>query len=135
MIGLPDDDLGQVVHAIDQEWAMTVDDVVRRRTTLEVRGQATPEVRNSIENMFAPDDPLLVPYRQLKRTFGGDEIALAAYNAGPEMVDRYGGVPPFAETQHYVRSITAPLSPLQARRFRDRFGISVPSTLYSIAYF
>lgn len=33
----------------------------------------------SIENMFAPDDPLLVPYRQLKRTFGGDEIALAAY--------------------------------------------------------
>ncbi|MBL9124078.1 MAG: hypothetical protein JNG90_10635, partial [Planctomycetaceae bacterium] len=33
----------------------------------------------SIENMFAPDDPLLVPYRQLKRTFGGNEIALAAY--------------------------------------------------------
>jgi predicted RND superfamily exporter protein len=33
----------------------------------------------SIENMFAPDDPLLAPYRQLKRTFGGDEIALAAY--------------------------------------------------------
>jgi predicted RND superfamily exporter protein len=34
----------------------------------------------SIENMFAPDDPLLVPYRQLKRTFGGNEIALAAYD-------------------------------------------------------
>ncbi|HEV7225578.1 MAG TPA: hypothetical protein VGN42_22925, partial [Pirellulales bacterium] len=33
----------------------------------------------SIENMFAPDDPLLPPFRQLKRTFGGDEIALAAY--------------------------------------------------------
>lgn len=33
----------------------------------------------SIENMFAPDDPLLVPYRTLKRTFGGNEIALAAY--------------------------------------------------------
>lgn len=33
----------------------------------------------SVENMFAPDDPLLTPYRQLKRTFGGNEIALAAY--------------------------------------------------------
>lgn len=33
----------------------------------------------SIENMFAPDDPLLVPYRQMKRIFGGNEIALAAY--------------------------------------------------------
>ena len=33
----------------------------------------------SIENMFAPDDPLLKPYRQLKRVFAGNEIALAAY--------------------------------------------------------
>lgn len=33
----------------------------------------------SIENMFAPDDPVLGPFRQLKRTFGGDEVALAAY--------------------------------------------------------
>jgi glycerol-3-phosphate dehydrogenase len=42
-----------VVHAIDQEWAITVDDIVRRRTTLEVRGHATPEVRNAIENMLS----------------------------------------------------------------------------------
>lgn len=34
----------------------------------------------SIENMFAPDDPVLEPFRKLKRTFGGDEIALAAYD-------------------------------------------------------
>ncbi|HEV3339429.1 MAG TPA: MMPL family transporter [Pirellulales bacterium] len=33
----------------------------------------------SIENMFAPDDPVLEPFRKLKRTFGGDEVALAAY--------------------------------------------------------
>ena len=30
--------------------------------------------------MFAADDPLLAPYRRLKRTFGGNEIALAAYH-------------------------------------------------------
>jgi glycerol-3-phosphate dehydrogenase len=44
---------GQVLYAIDREWAMTVDDVVRRRTTLEVRGLATPAVRDRIAATLA----------------------------------------------------------------------------------
>lgn len=45
---------------------------------------------------------------QLLRRFEGDlPKTLAAYNAGPEAVDRYGGVPPFAETQAYVRGVLA----------------------------
>jgi soluble lytic murein transglycosylase-like protein len=44
---------------------------------------------------------------QLDR-FGGDVArALAAYNAGPGAVQRYGGVPPYAETQNYVRAVQA----------------------------
>ena len=44
---------GQVFHAIDREWAMTADDVVRRRTTLAVRGLSTPEVRERIAATLA----------------------------------------------------------------------------------
>ncbi|HWV86151.1 MAG TPA: lytic transglycosylase domain-containing protein [Capillimicrobium sp.] len=44
--------------------------------------------------------------RQQLDAFGGDETkALAAYNAGPGAVSRYGGVPPYAETQQYVQRV------------------------------
>jgi soluble lytic murein transglycosylase-like protein len=48
---------------------------------------------------------------QMLQRFEGDlPKALAAYNAGPEAVTRYGGVPPYAETQAYVRAILGRLA-------------------------
>ncbi len=51
--------------------------------------------------------------QQLRR-FGDVKLALAAYNAGPKAVERYGGVPPYAETQSYVRAIMARLAAVSA---------------------
>ena len=41
------------------------------------------------------------------RQFGTRELALAAYNAGPDAVERHGGIPPYRETQGHVRKVMA----------------------------
>lgn len=44
--------------------------------------------------------------RGLLDRFNGDiRLAVAAYNAGPQAVEKYGGVPPYAETQSYVQNV------------------------------
>ena len=43
--------------------------------------------------------------REQFNTFGDWRLALAAYNAGPAAVQQYGGIPPYRETQNYVRVI------------------------------
>ena len=42
--------------------------------------------------------------KQIKR-FGSNELGVAAFNSGPGAVAKYGGVPPYKETQNYVRSV------------------------------
>lgn len=56
-------------------------------------------------NINDPYDNIRGGVRYLKQQIDefGPELGLAAYNAGPGNVRKYGGVPPFAETQNYVR--------------------------------
>ncbi len=72
--------------------------------------QLMPETADSLGvNPYDPSQNIDGGARYLKQmldTFDGDlRKAVAAYNAGPEAVREYGGVPPYRETQQYVSSV------------------------------
>ena len=73
--------------------------------------QLIPETqaRFGVKNPFDPQQNIrggLVYLRWLQQRYAGNKVLVAAaYNAGEGAVDKYRGVPPYAETQHYVRRV------------------------------
>ncbi len=74
--------------------------------------QVVPETGRKLgaNNLFDPQENLEAGVRYLKSLLDAYEgnlaLSLAAYNAGPRAVERHGGVPPYRETQQYVRKVT-----------------------------
>ncbi len=75
----------------------------------------------SVTDPYDPEQNVRAGTRYLKRMldrFGSVELALAAYNAGPEAVRSFGGIPPYRETERYVERI------LREYRGDDSFRLS-----------
>jgi soluble lytic murein transglycosylase len=64
-----------------------------------------------IADPYDPEQNIAAGTQQLSdlmKQYGGDlDLTLAGYNAGPGNVRKYGGVPPFRETQSYIRKVRA----------------------------
>jgi hypothetical protein len=82
--------------------------------------QLMPDVADAfgVEHPFEPRENIMAGARLLRELLdqhhGNVKLAVASYNAGPTAVAHYGGVPPFRETQGYVKKVTALI--LNARR-------------------
>lgn len=65
------------------------------------KGLGVTDIFDVDQNIMAGAKYLSIQYKR----FGSWPLALAAYNAGPGAVEKYKGIPPYAETQNYVKNI------------------------------
>jgi len=96
--------------------------------------QLMPEtaVRFGVKNIFDPRENIIAGatyLRWLLERFGGDvRLALAGYNAGEGAVEMYGNrIPPFLETQNYVRTIYTKYSTLHLGRVAQPVASDAPA--------
>ena len=88
--------------------------------------QLMPSTASSlgVQNSFDPEQNVMGGAKylgQLLTAFGGDpKLAVAAYNAGGGAVRKYGGIPPYKETQNYVKTVLGYAG----------MDVSVPQTTY-----
>jgi soluble lytic murein transglycosylase-like protein len=86
--------------------------------------------RYSVSDAFDPNQNIGGGTRYLRdllATYHGDtQRALAAYNAGPQRVEQYNGVPPYRETQAYVKRVTTKYQQAKKKSAASRQPVCYP---------
>ncbi len=101
-----------LVHAVVQQESGYKPHAVSRSGALGLmqlmpKTAASLGVKNPLNPMQNLEGGIQYLKAQLQRFGGSLPLALAAYNAGPNAVVKHGGIPPYKETRHYVRTILA----------------------------
>lgn len=94
-----------VVHA---ESAFVPDAVSHKGAVGLMQLMPSTAAAHGVSDRTDPEQNLAAGTRHLKtllERYGDIRLALAAYNAGDDAVRRHGGIPPFAETESYVRRV------------------------------
>lgn len=101
-----DPDLGVAVLKVESDF--------RRRAESSAGAQGLMQIMPGtqehlgVEDPFDPEDNIAAGVRYLgwlMEKYGSMRLAVAAYNAGPGIVDQYGGIPPYQETKEYVERV------------------------------
>ena len=137
------------IHTPDREWARIIRkaagihglpeeliaSVIQTESAFQARAESPKGAQGAMQIMpqtqqelgltdpFDPEANVLAGCAYLRRQldrFGSLELALAAYNAGPANVKKYGGIPPFPETRDYVARVTSRFK--HSKRHQDGAG-------------
>jgi soluble lytic murein transglycosylase-like protein len=111
--GVPQEIFRNLINA-ESSWNPNATTPAGNGRTAEGITQIIPQYHPGVDP-YNPSEALPYTAKTLSEyysQFGSWESAVAAWNAGPNAVQKYGGVPPYGETQNYVRKIFTGINPV-----------------------
>ncbi len=101
-----DPDLGVAVLKVESDFRRRAESSAGAQGLMQIMPMTQKDL--GVEDPFDPEDNIAAGVRYLGwllEKYDSMRLAVAAYNAGPGIVDQYGGIPPYQETKEYVERV------------------------------